>query len=295
MALLTLQTWGVLPLQTGGVVKGFETAMETFHNAMVGVPLLRALIILVVGLFVAIVMSRYLQKILGRIGVDKLFAETILADIAAESGKTLSTLLSDVFRWFVYLLTFILVLTTLGIPGVEGEALLISLREYLPNVVVAILILVLGVVLIDLISAAIRGTARVADVKNPQIVATAVKYPLYALLIIVVLGQLRVNETLLLIIAGSGFFAVALAVGLGIGLGLRDVGQSMLFGIYEIFGGAIEKDDMIEVRGYRGRIITVGLLNTSIETEDGNRIVLPNSVLATEEIKILKNKGETRK
>ena len=57
----------------------------------------------------------------------------------------------------------------------------------------------------------------------------------------------------------------------------------------------IEKGDVIEVRGYRGRIVTVGLLNTSIETEDGNRIVLPNSVLATEEIKILKNRGETRK
>lgn len=73
-----------------------------------------------------------------------------------------------------------------------------------------------------------------------------------------------------ILLAGSA----ALLVGLG--LGLQQIFQDLVSGIFILIEGTIQRDDVIEIDGLIGKIVTINLRTSTVLTRDGIMLIVPN-------------------
>lgn len=73
-----------------------------------------------------------------------------------------------------------------------------------------------------------------------------------------------------ILLAGSA----ALLVGLG--LGLQQIFQDLVSGIFILIEGTIQRDDVIEIDGLIGKILTINLRTSTVLTRDGIMLIVPN-------------------
>ena len=95
-----------------------------------------------------------------------------------------------------------------------------------------------------------------------------VQYFVWSLAIVFILQAATFKVTLLL--AGSA----ALLVGLG--LGLQQIFQDLVSGIFILVEGTIQRDDVVEIDGLVGKILTLNLRTSTVLTRDGIMLIVPN-------------------
>ena len=103
-----------------------------------------------------------------------------------------------------------------------------------------------------------------------------IKYFVWTLTIVVILELMGIQVTIL--IAGSA----ALLVGLG--LGLQQIFQDLVSGIFILIEGTIKVNDIIELDGMVGKILSINLRTSKILTRDGIMIIVPNHKFIVEKI-----------
>lgn len=121
----------------------------------------------------------------------------------------------------------------------------------------------------------LRKLKRVDGGRSYAITAIA-KYIIYALAAVLLIDAAGVNVTVL--VAGS----TALFVGLG--FGLQNTFNDFVSGVILLFEGALEVDDIVEVNGVLGRVTSIGLRTSHIETKDQTSIIVPNSKFISENV-----------
>lgn len=102
------------------------------------------------------------------------------------------------------------------------------------------------------------------------------KYFVWTVALVVCLETLGIHVTIL--IAGSA----ALLVGLG--LGLQQIFQDLVSGIFILIEGTIKVNDVIELDGMVGKILSVNLRTSKVLTRDGIMIIVPNHKFIIEKI-----------
>lgn len=108
-----------------------------------------------------------------------------------------------------------------------------------------------------------RKNTVVALIKN------IIKYVIAFIVIIMILNIYGVNTTSL--IASLG------AVSVIIGLAFQDIIKDFLAGVFLIFDNAYAVGDWIEINGFKGEVISLGLKTTKIQAYTGEVKVLSNS------------------
>jgi len=143
----------------------------------------------------------------------------------------------------------------------------------LPNVIVALILLVVGWALS---SWAERGTGRLLDRAGLEptlrsVITTLVRYALLIMVIVAVLGQLGVQTTS--VIAALG------AIGLAIGLALQGTLANIAAGIMLLWLRPFRVGDFIETGDISGTVKDVGLFASRLDSWDGIYQFVPNSEL----------------
>lgn len=95
-----------------------------------------------------------------------------------------------------------------------------------------------------------------------------VQYIVWTFAVIFMIQAAGFQITILL--AGSA----ALLVGLG--LGLQQIFQDLVSGIFILIEGTIQRDDVIEIDGLIGKILTINLRTSTVLTRDGIMLIVPN-------------------
>ncbi len=254
--------------------------------------LITALIILVAGFIIGKVLGVITSKILKKVRLDEYVSKTRMSKILERMETTPSSFVSRIVRWSIYAIAILLTIYALEIDVLEE--FISDAFKYIPQVIGSIIVLFLGVTIVDLFSETFADTMSSRGIKNPQLMESIVRYVLYSVVGVVFLSLILPSSSIQIvyIIFAAFFGSVGLALAFGIGLGLREVCQSIMYGIYETFGGKIDIGDEIEVRGYRGTVEDLGILNTTIRTEEGDILILPNAILATEEVRIIRKGRE---
>ena len=80
------------------------------------------------------------------------------------------------------------------------------------------------------------------------------------------------------------FLAGSAAFGLGIGLGLQTFFNDLISGIFLLFEGTIEVDDVIEVDGIVGKVMKISLRATTVITRDDIIMIIPNHKFFAENV-----------
>lgn len=222
------------------LMTSLAAAMALFFSAIPKV--LGFLVIVGVGWFVASLFDRGLAAILRAIRFNDLAARAGLADFVGKMGMKTDPagLIGLVVKWFVRLIALVVAFDALGLPAVSE--VLRQLLLWLPNVVVALVVLVIGGLAARGLSNVVRGMAREADLTNAQFLAKAASVVVWAFAVVVAIHQLGIASELVsaLFIAVVG--AIALGLGLAFGLGGRETAAEILRNWY---GKAQEKTEQL--------------------------------------------------
>ncbi|MEX1087284.1 MAG: hypothetical protein WEC58_02045, partial [Candidatus Paceibacterota bacterium] len=178
---------------------------------------LSALFVFILGLIIASFLGSLTQKLLSLAKIDELSERSGLTDMMRRSqlNFTFSWLIGKVVKWF-----FIIVFLLAAADILGWEEVTSFLREilfYIPNVIVAIIILAVGMIAGNFLGRLISSgaTATRLPVKNTALLGTIAKVAVITFATLAALLQLGIAESLIEILFAGLVLAVALAFGLG--------------------------------------------------------------------------------
>ena len=103
-----------------------------------------------------------------------------------------------------------------------------------------------------------------------------IKYIIYTFAFVSIFQALGFSFSL--IWAGSAALLV------GVGLGLQQTFNDLFSGLVLLGEGTVEVDDILEVEGTIGRVVSIGLRTSKMVTRDRIDLIIPNSILVTEKV-----------
>jgi small-conductance mechanosensitive channel len=262
---------------------------ETLVAFIVWLPnLLGALALLLIGWLVARLVQFIIGGVLRRLRLDLLTERVGISRLLSNAGlePSVSNLLARLAYWLILFVFVLAAAESLGLIGVAET--LNKFVSYLPNVLAAALILLLGSLIAHVIGDALGQMTAQAGVAAGPALGQVVRYTLLAFAIILALDQLGIETGLLTIAASSLVIATALALALAFGFGSRDLARNIMAGFHA--KEAFEEGQQLRVRGHSGQLVSIGTVKSEIKTENG-LVSLPNSALIEEEVTVL-DRGE---
>jgi len=206
-----------------GAWNAFATKITAFLPELIG-----AIIIFVVGWIIAKLVKVGVEKLLKLVRFDTATEKTGVNNFL-KKGKIVkdpSEIVGTLVYWFIMILVLIASLDALGLPIVSD--MLNSIFLYIPNVVAAIIVLVLGFLMGNLLAAVVRTAASNAGLKNAVGLGNLSFYAIVLFTAAIALIQLGIGEEIVVSAFGLVFGAAALALALAFGLGGRDVAADYL-------------------------------------------------------------------
>ncbi len=204
---------------------GLTTGLDRFAN---GVPtVLGALLILVIGWVIAGALAKLVAKLAHVAHVDTLADHARVNDFLSRSGTRLkaSDMLGEVVKWIVRLVFVEMAAEQCGLTQVT--ALINGILAYIPNILVALLLLGVGAFLGNLLAGVVRGAASEAGMGNPSLLGKLASGGVMAFAIIAAVNELGVAPVVVNTLYIGLVAAISLALGLAFGLGGRETAAKL--------------------------------------------------------------------
>ena len=176
-----------------------------------------AIVIVLIGLIVAPIFGGITKKIVDVLKVDSVAEKVGLHDLLKPFFKkpSISLFLGKIVKWF-----FIVAFLMAAAEVLQWDRVTEFLNEivlYIPNVLIAVVILVLGVIagkfVDEVVVRSIKGSN--APINNPQTLGHISKYSVVLFAVLAALIQLGIAPSLIQILFSGIVLAMALAFGLG--------------------------------------------------------------------------------
>lgn len=179
-------------------------------------------------LLIGIILSSFLKRIIQE-GLKIIKFETFLSKYGVPESKDAvgwSIILSEIARWFIIIVFLIPTAQVWGLG--KFVDVLNNLLLYLPNVFIAVLLLLVGFVVsklvFDLLTASIRGLSK----ESSKSVAMVGRWSVLVFVFLVVLNQLGIASDLIRILFAGIVAMVAIAGGLAFGLGGKEIAKEVI-------------------------------------------------------------------
>jgi len=182
---------------------------------------LAAIVVLAIGFLIAKLIARGVAALSEKLGIQRAAERGGIAESMRQANvtKTVPQLLGAIVFWL--LMTFFLVaacdILELQAVGRAAERVL----AYIPNVIAASLLLVIGLMLASFARGVIATSVERFEMPHAQPIAAGCYYVLVLMVTIAAFEQLQIEFELLNSVFLIAFAAVALALGLSFGLGGR--------------------------------------------------------------------------
>ena len=212
--------------RSAALMGSLGTAMALFFSAIPKI--LGFVIILVVGWLLASLVEKAVAGLLRTIKFNDLAQRSGLADFVSKMGAGTDSagMLGAVVKWFIRLIALVVAFDALGLPAVSD--VLRQLLLWLPNVVVALVVLVIGGLLSSAPSNVVRGAAAKSALGNPEVLAKVAAGLVWTFAIVVAVNQIGIATALVNTLFMAVVGAVALALGLAFGLGGRETAAEIV-------------------------------------------------------------------
>ena len=179
-------------------------------------------LILIVGWLIAALIGKAVAALLHAVRFNSLADSAGISAFVQKMGvkKDASQFLAVIVKWFIRLIVLVVAFDELGLPAVS--AVLTQFLLWLPNLVVALVVLVLGGLAAEAAYGIARGAASEADFARPELVAKIAKVAVWVFAIVIAVNQIGIAVTLINTLFMGLVAALALALGLAFGLGGKD-------------------------------------------------------------------------
>jgi small-conductance mechanosensitive channel len=207
------------------MIESLRTGLDAFFAF---VPqLIGAIVILIVGYFVAKILQAVVARVLKAVGFDGWMERAGIKQFfdRAQTRETPATVLGKLAFWFVFIIAITMAADALGIRQVS--AVLGQLIAYIPSIIAAVLILVLAALLANFLAGLVRGAT------GSDLLASIARYAIIVYAAFAALTELGIAVQLtaptFLIVLG----AFALAAAIAFGWGGRDVAKDIIERYYD--------------------------------------------------------------
>ena len=209
---MIIQTWG-------------DSLTGSFQNIWAGVVqfvpnLIAAVIILIVGWIVAALLGRLVSQIFKALKVDTALQQAGFESVVKRAGFNLDSgsFLGGLVKWFVIVAFLVAAFQVLGLTQVN-DFLQNVVLSYLPEVIVAVLIILVAVVVADAMQKVVTGAARAAHIRGANFAGSLTKWAIWIVAFLSALYQLGIVGGLIQTLFTGFIVALSLAFGLSFGLG----------------------------------------------------------------------------
>src|SRR3989344_685232 len=190
--------------------------------------LILAIIVFTVGVVIASLVKNLLTRVLLTVGFEDWLSKTVIPEALKSSGAKLTTssLIGELVRWFIVLLFLIPVVDMLGLGAVNQ--VLTDILLYIPNVVVAVIIVAIGAVFANIAKDLVAASVASVGAQAASVIAQVARWSILIFALLAALNQLGVATELIRIIFTGLVAMVAIAGGLAFGLGGKETAERLL-------------------------------------------------------------------
>jgi hypothetical protein len=200
-----------------------------------------SLLIFLIGYLIAKAVAGIVTALLRRARFDELGERSGFNRFVRDLGVSTDAagVVGAIVYWIVLLIALVAAFDNLGLPAVS--AFLNSVLFWLPNLLVAIVILAIAGVIANAVYRAIYATATDSGASNPHFLASLARGAIWVFAFIVALDQIGVATTVVNTLLFGFVLALALAIGLAFGLGGRDTAGAIIRNWYMTAGPAASR------------------------------------------------------
>ncbi|PIT96538.1 hypothetical protein COT82_02690 [Candidatus Campbellbacteria bacterium CG10_big_fil_rev_8_21_14_0_10_35_52] len=211
-----------------------EVLTQSFKDLWLGVVdfvpnLIVALIIFIIGWIIGAVIGRVIDQIIRSLKVDNALRGAGLGEAFGRAGFEINSgrFLGGLVKYFVIVVFLVASLDVLGLTQVNTFLQEVVLL-YLPQVIVAVLILLVAAVIAEIMQRLVIGGAKAAHIKSSNFLGSVTKWSIWVFAILAALFQLGVATAFVQTLFTGIVIALALAVGLSFGLGGQEAASKYI-------------------------------------------------------------------
>jgi small-conductance mechanosensitive channel len=234
-----------------------------------------ALALLVLGLIAARIVAAALRRALSAVGVDDLGERWGIHDVLERAGvgRSLAAVVARAIRVTIVAVVVIAALSLLGLQFLSES--LNKAVLFLPNILVALGLLVAGVVVGELARRSVDRLTFQMDLPVP--LGRLVEIVVIAAFAVTAAAQVALSVNVLVGLVSIVLAGMALTFALSFGLGGRAVAQQLSAGRY--VAGSFEVGQTVTVEGIRGRVESMESTVTVLRTRTGDAVRVPNHLM----------------
>lgn len=182
-----------------------------------------AIIIFIIGWIVATTLGKLVMMAIDSLKLDKSFRSSGVDEALGRAGIKLhiGKFFGELVKWFIVIVFLVASLNLLNLDQVT--MFLQQVLAYIPQVIIAALVLVAGTILADFVRKLVSGSAAVANVRSAKMLGTVAYYAIWILAVVTALDKLGIFGYFGQILFTGLVVMIALAFGLAFGLGGKDV------------------------------------------------------------------------
>jgi len=185
--------------------------------------LIIAVVVFIVGLIVANALGRIVEQIISTLKVDKALESLGVEEIVHKAGLKLNSgaFLGGLVKWFFIVVFLVASIDVLGLEKVN-DFLSRTVLNYLPNVIVAVLLLIAGALISGVMQKIVVSSAKAAGIISAGFLGGITKWSIWIFSFLAALYQLGVVGELIQTLFTGFVGMLAIAGGLAFGLGGKE-------------------------------------------------------------------------
>jgi hypothetical protein len=199
--------------------------------------LILALVVFIIGYLISIGIGKIIAELLKSVKFNKLFEKEGWRRALQRANVEVnpSEFIGVIFKWVFVIVSLLLAVDVLKLTSFAG--FLTQVLDYLPNVIVAVLVFVVAIIISDIVEKVVRATVERLKVGYGYIASSIVKWAIWVFTFFLILDQLLPTSLLIKTLYTSIVYgvvaALALGVGLAIGLGGKDTAGKIISDMYK--------------------------------------------------------------
>lgn len=206
-----------------------ESAQQFLNEIASALPrILGAILILIIGWIIAKLIKKGFVKLLNLVKFNYLVEKSGIDKFLKEGGAKVSVAdaIGTLFYWILMLIVILATLNSLNLTA--ASTLFNEIMMYIPNVIVAIVILIIGIYLARMVSQIILTSLKGMQDKISNLISQVTYISIIILTVFVTLGQLNIAREIVSSAFQIIFGAICLALALAFGLGGREKAAEIL-------------------------------------------------------------------
>lgn len=216
---MVLQTWG------DAIVVSLQ---QVFNSVAAFIPLfIGAVVVFLIGWIVAAALGKVVEQVVRALKVDQLLSKLEFEKAMERAGWKLNAgaFMGSLVKWFLIVSFLLAAANILGLSQVSD--FLRDVLFYLPNVLVAALILIIAALVAETVERVVRGSVEAAGYRGSLAGVTA-RWSIWVFAFVAALLQLGIAVQILQTVVTGLIAALALAFGLSFGLGGKDAAAQFI-------------------------------------------------------------------